>query len=77
MSEWQPIETAPKDGTFVVVFAEKNPNGRKVRRASPVCVAAKRGWMGWVATPGDYQVSPTHWLPLPAPPQTPMEGERG
>ncbi len=62
MSEWQPIETAPKDGTQILVFG----HGR-------FAVAEFRSgeWrdMGDIGWGGFYsEVLPTHWMPLPAPP---------
>jgi hypothetical protein len=69
--DWRPIETAPKDGTHVVVHAPKTP-GKKARTSRRGCVASiahyESGW-GWLTTPGDYQVAPTHWQPLPTPPK--------
>lgn len=67
---WQPIETAPKDGTNCVVYAARGKGGAK-RRSRNGCFASvahfERGW-GWLSTPGDYQLAPTHWQPLPKPP---------
>lgn len=69
--DWQPIETAPRDGTVVLVFRECQD--------WPV-----RGYGRWVAAyeiddwicrgfhgiQGDMTFSaPTHWRPLCAPPQ--------
>lgn len=63
--EWQPIETAPKDGTPVILLRE----GKSV-------VAYWGGQYGsrwcmdeWIAAYGLDQ-HPTHWLPLPDPPRT-------
>lgn len=74
MSEWQPIETAPKDGTMILVWDESS---------SPGVVAAyflsethdDEEWSGWIY--GDQLLAdadpegplPTHWMPLPEPPK--------
>ena len=79
---WQPIETAPRDGT-VILLAQGSPW---------FSVAAGRWWPEnpdegerypwWVADDcnddlvnGWQKDCPTHWRPLPAPPSTEMEGE--
>ena len=66
MSEWQPIETAPKDGTAMLVWA-----GMRDWLDNPVPSVAwysrLHGWVGHFAS-GDM---PSHWQPLPAPPATP------
>jgi hypothetical protein len=71
VGEWQDIATAPKDGTHVVVFARRGLNG-KVRRTRRSCFANvahfEPGW-GWLTSPSDYQIHPTHWQPLPEPPE--------
>ena len=64
--EWQPIETAPKDGTDVLVVADGVVSEAEYW-------GDDRGW--WLANtaPTDYidsQVWPTHWMPLPPPPTT-------
>jgi len=65
--EWQPIETAPKDGTEVIV----------VRSGFKVTVGwfdKKSGWTNPTrAISEDYDqemggYEPTHWMPLPKPP---------
>ena len=59
---WQPIETAPKDGTRVLLWIEP------VKIAMPFAWQDGR-WMG-----DDYPLNmawPTHWMPLPEPPVTP------
>ena len=68
--DWQPISTAPKDGTNVVVYARRDSKGviRRTRRACYINVAHYEKGYGWLTSPGDYTVIPTHWLPLPPPP---------
>ncbi len=64
--EWQPIETAPEDGTEVLAsgFLYDDPaNGRWIE-------ACKFWWSGWVLSSNDSKVyNPTHWMPLPEPPK--------
>ncbi len=62
MTEWQPIETAPKDGTRVLLW-------RRAIRDQPTPIMADGFWCEtcWV---WPYILSePTHWQPLPAPPE--------
>lgn len=62
MSEWQPIETAPKD-THILVGPTKRMG---------ICVAIFTDLDGWeTETPSQYWsiYTPTHWMPLPAPPE--------
>jgi hypothetical protein len=70
MSNWEPIETAPKDGSVILLcwpFGD-HVDGPHIETGS---------WMklsGYAAhwcragkwTPG---LDPTHWMPLPAPPK--------
>lgn len=75
--EWQPIETAPKDGREIIVYG--------VRRGDWGYTDDESTWTGarWSAGsygfPGSWLESkarpnystgftPTHWIPLPAPP---------
>jgi hypothetical protein len=56
-SAWRPIETAPKDGTPILVT-----NGKKH--------AAVYWWpMVWMGTTNNGMKEPTHWMPLPPPPE--------
>jgi hypothetical protein len=74
---WQPIETAPKDGTEVLLFIPVNwgetfqevpriGNGNHVEAAwyNPT----RRLWLNrldqWIK-----EQTPTHWMPLPEPPK--------
>jgi len=75
MSNWQPIETAPKDGT-PILLALRAPWSR---------IALARWfepWRNWqegehLPDPniddfcGIGSAVPTHWQPLPAPPELP------
>lgn len=76
MPEWQPIKTAPKDGTLILLrgyiwvevgfFAENF-----------VCETCNHGLRGWVdqhteavgkvaCDPYDFGLNkPTHWMPIP------------
>jgi hypothetical protein len=77
---WQPIETAPKDGTWVDLWVRDwNDNGKRI----PFCIWDDDKWLTSVF-PNDYgplsecvntfvkddEWKPTHWRPIPAPPQT-------
>ena len=62
MSAWQPIATAPKDGTEVILY-------------DPAWTRATTGiWdehAGFWCYGDDYwfKAKPTHWQPLPEPPK--------
>lgn len=64
--KWQPIETAPKDGS---VFIAHTPRAkiRKVRLMQ--WLSPKMNWavFGWKDMNGNFH-DPTHWMPLPEPP---------
>ena len=57
--EWQPIETAPKDGRKILVF------GGRYKTVS--LAEADGGWWRSFRLP---DTTPTHWMPLPPPPET-------
>lgn len=66
--QWQPIETAPKDGRPVLVTASHitGPNGEPVVWAAVFVQKLGR----WVSTwDGEPLNDATHWQPLPAPPE--------
>lgn len=69
---WQPIETAPKDGTYILVG---NAAGSWVAKYLPVFQSGFKPDNPWASMMlnhdhlPDWQSSnPTHWMPLPAPP---------
>lgn len=65
MSKWQPIETAPRDGTEILCFV---PNNHK--RKYQVC-NLDTGFMPprWRNT-AQAMVYPEYWMPLPDPPES-------
>lgn len=82
---WQPIETAPKDGSAVLVMRDIWPgtvsgraeecNGHNTYIAAwwGVERAGAGAWvcyMGFVSDP-ECPIEPTHWMPLPEPPRKP------
>jgi hypothetical protein len=82
MSEWRPIGTAPKDGTAVLlawaIDADGDPiqwNTKPSTAGSFVQVArwsqGEDWWWVYINTPADTPLhfNPTHWMPLPEPPQ--------
>ncbi len=70
MSEWQPIETAPKDGRTIIVY--RSIAGWDVLgTAYWVNIRGIDGWIsnGFSEPPGNLGLGhPTHWQPLPLPP---------
>jgi len=62
MSDWQPIETAPKDGTEILVYDVWQKKGE-------LFIV---GWHfrdnSWRTVPGEWRKEPTHWIRLPPPP---------
>ncbi|MXO72884.1 DUF551 domain-containing protein [Alteraurantiacibacter buctensis] len=74
-SIWRPIENAPRDGTFILVFLQWIwPNGRAGTLCDVVAFDQRVGrWVArtapnYVQDYDDDTVAPTHWMPLPAPP---------
>ena len=63
MSGWQPIETAPKDGTRVILGNPNNPYGEW-----PFMGEFDAG--KWRIHIDGQTIDPTHWMPLPEPPPT-------
>lgn len=66
MSEWLPIETAPKDGTQVLLYHRRYGTIRGAWRNT----GDEYGecWAGTYMMPGLTEIQPTHWQPLPQPP---------
>lgn len=69
MPQWQPIDTAPKDGTMVLLYPSSNwVEGTKGDYEVSYFDADLSAWMQ-SAYPDDFDGF-THWQPLPSPPET-------
>lgn len=67
MTKWHPIETAPKDGRDVLLFTPSPFNG--------ITIGSWGKWIGgWGDQDGDMYPDPTHWMPLPEPPESNPKG---
>lgn len=83
--EWRPIETAPRDGTRILLLLgdHRIESGKWVdaEEDGPDSIGADAGWLsdsGWTM-PGrsfghflhrrEPMAPPTHWMPLPEPPE--------
>ena len=65
--EWQPIETAPKDGTSILTY----PHYCVTHWESEDCYP-EAGWVvAWEDCMEQYITNKiaTHWMPLPPPPE--------
>jgi hypothetical protein len=69
MSEWQPIETAPKDGTLVDLWISSKVDEGVGQRVSD-CFCDGVRWHDGCAFVEDEWYRPTHWMPLPTAPET-------
>ena len=68
--EWQPIETAPKDGTHILGFGSGawTPNGC-AETFSGVDYFGNPYWVLCIRNDAESDYwEPTHWMPIPAPP---------
>lgn len=76
---WMPIETAPEDGSDIIVY---NPSGEGIIGEAYYWNDNGRGGWWWAGTyEGEHMEEPmhirnawpTHWQPLPAPPSSTEE----
>jgi hypothetical protein len=77
---WQPIETAPKDGSVIFVWAEGHtwPEAAKWFEYDPEVTEQVDAFGTWIFADGVLadlagfeEGSLSHWTPLPAPPVQP------
>lgn len=73
--DWRPIETAPMDETIVLISGFMFDRKDSERWISTAGFCADEG--RWFSTPDDRDdqgpfYCPTHWMPLPAPPDAAM-----
>lgn len=67
MSEWQPIETAPRDRSSVLLYEDEMTGlGPFIGYWTGV------QWLPLTASKS-WETQPTHWMPLPTPPVTGKE----
>ena len=59
---WQPIETAPKNGEMILLGVD---SGFRFFAQSSFWMA--RRWVYW-----EHFLKPTHWMPMPEPPEDPF-----
>jgi hypothetical protein len=78
--EWMPIETAPKDGTAILLATDSG--GVWIGKYMPVYqsgFAPRNPWFSLMLN-HDYHGGlrgaflPTHWMPLPPPPRSQVQG---
>ena len=73
MSEWQPIETAPKDGDQLVYCSDTNEQfiafwSKSIESDDEAWTFGRfRNDVGELCS---LVCRPTHWMPLPEPPET-------
>lgn len=73
--DWQPIETAPKDGTYILLGGCKHGPAVRIGYWGPGRYDHRRREYerGWADGPA-YGFNPTHWMPLPPAPTNRSEG---
>lgn len=72
MSEWQPIETALKDGSSLLLFAvELSYSDTPQMYVGRWSTTAWWGpaWVAYEEGSDTEYLEPTHWMPLPDPPK--------
>lgn len=69
---WQPITTAPKNGTYCLLFGSSSDVVVDCVRVGRWSLSARYGprWMAFEYRSDTEYLTPTHWMPLPAPPET-------
>ena len=72
MTDWQTIETAPKDGTSILLYGYWEGEIHSIEDEKNIWMA-QYTYGDWLINGGDYYGSyvrnPTHWMPLPEPPK--------
>jgi hypothetical protein len=73
---WQPIDTAPKDGTRILIHSEDGGIRAAWYDKNFAYIAPKKLRGGWtddsIVSFDDFEVAeffPSHWMPLPEPPK--------
>lgn len=82
--KWQPIKTAPRDGSDILVYLECATvpivhiafyrSAEEWEKSGKYCGGFDGidDWLGWwsytINSVGQQRILPTHWMPLPKPP---------
>lgn len=69
MTEWQSIETAPRDGTRILVTGNLWNYSKCIREYIPVTVYWYDGAWETSYPQKRHAGEPSHWMPLPPPPK--------
>ena len=66
-NSWQPIETAPKDGTKVLLHRKGGGPFAPCEWVEKGQISEEGFWLWWQAAPEYFTevVNPTYWMPLP------------
>ena len=83
-SPWQPIDTAPKDGSAILLCQALDVSGFPITgHWFDVFVQVGMWWEGdgWIVYCSqvhdpNVHFTPTHWMPRPDPPSLPQEGQQ-
>ena len=72
--DWKPIESAPRDGTSILVYVPAPTVGGRVMQASwSADWYGDKTNQGWMPANCDEEYGchyvATHWMPLPSPPK--------
>lgn len=76
MSKWQEIDTAPKNGSRVILYMEEHSDEGDPRQVACWLPSTDAfAWAGdaWYTDTGEAWTAPTHWMPLPEPPPKPLK----
>jgi len=69
MSEWQTIETAPRDGSILIGRGSCDPHDSDNMLAAAMRFHGECWWRENAGAGFTAPCYPTHWLPMPAPPK--------
>lgn len=75
VSEWKKIETAPKDGRWVLIYGGKSIHDPRdgSRTFECICDTVIQAFLNpsgkWEGMVDGWTYTPTHWHPLPPPPE--------
>ena len=70
VAEWKPIGTAPKDGTYVLLFSPDSSGGPFIGQWRDRANYPDGGawWPEYNESGFAIDADPSHWMPLPPPP---------